>query len=435
MEIPLSDARSRAFLLLVALAIAALMIYQAAIFGLADRRMSVEELPQMQRAVSLTPGNAEAWDRLARLQQWDFFNADLSRAISNYQRAVSIDPRSSHYWVDLAGGYEAQGDFGRANQAFQKAQSVYPLSAEVQFEYANFLLREQKYPEAYRELQLAVKADPSMLPLAISRTWRSSEDVYALVNQVLPSNTGAYLQALDFFGSIHNVDAGLVVWQHLISLNQHVPLMRLFPFFEEVIREDRSQDASRMWYQALAAAGLPHNPPANNSLIWNGDFSADMSNGGLGWRYTNIPGADATFDADRPPGGTRAFRIDFGGGNNPAVTQPQQYVAVEPGRSYHFHAYLKTSQISTESGMQFLIVDPNRAGVVNTSTQSFVGSHEWTSVEADIMVPSITHFLLVQVFRSPSRLFDNQLNGTVWIADVTLVPSGDVVPQVQHGSP
>jgi len=34
-----------------------------------------------------------------------------------------------------------------------------------------------------------------------------------------------------------------------------------------------------------------------------------------------------------------------------------------------------------------------------------------------------THFLLVRVARYPSRLFDNQLSGTVWIADVSLIPS------------
>ena len=35
-----------------------------------------------------------------------------------------------------------------------------------------------------------------------------------------------------------------------------------------------------MWREALAAAGLPHNEPANQSLIWNGDFARDF----LNWR-------------------------------------------------------------------------------------------------------------------------------------------------------
>jgi hypothetical protein len=32
-----------------------------------------------------------------------------------------------------------------------------------------------------------------------------------------------------------------------------------------------------------------------------------------------------------------------------------------------------------------------------------------------------THFLLVRLLRFGSRLFDNKLSGTVWIADASLV--------------
>ena len=71
-----------------------------------------------------------------------------------------------------------------------------------------------------------------------------------------------------------------------------------------------------MWREALAAAGLPHNEPANQSLIWNGDFARDFLNGGLDWRWSSPFGASIGFDAPPPSSGGRSLRLDFSGGAN-----------------------------------------------------------------------------------------------------------------------
>ena len=424
MEIPLEDARRRAALLVVSVGVAAILIYQASVLWLTNRRIESGQLGEMERGAALTPGDGAAWDHLGRLRQWDFVNADLPQAIADYEKAVQVDPRSSHYWLDLASAYDSAGDAARAQQAYERAQSVYPLSAEVEFNYGNFLLRQQNYAEAYKALHQAVQSDPTLLPLTISRTWRSSEDVDALLDQVLPANVDAYLQALNFFGSIHQAEPGLAVWRRLVALGKPIPFVRAMPFLDGLIGEDRADDASRVWREALAAAGLPHDTPANHSLVWDGDFATDFANGGLGWRWNPVPGAVMTFDSDRAPNSVRSVRLEFGEGSNPSIDAPQQYVPVEPGRTYHFHAYMRTDQITSENGMQFSITDPNHPSAVNVVTENFTGSHPWTPVEADIAAGPNTHFLLVELHRSPSRLFDNKLGGTVWISDVRLVPSG-----------
>jgi tetratricopeptide (TPR) repeat protein len=423
MEIPLAGTGRRIALLCVSFVVAAILIYHAGVRWLASHRLGSDQISQMERGAALVPEDGTGWDRLGRLRQWDFTNADLAGAIADYQRAVQDDPRSSHYWMDLATAYESAGDDARAQDAYEHARSVYPLSAEVAFNYGNFLLREQQYSEAYKELQQAVRTDPTLLPLAISRTWRSSEDVNQLVDQVLPPDVDAYLQALDFFGSIHQAEPGLVVWQRLVALRQPIPLARTLPLLDELIVEDRAADARRVWLEALAAAGLPHDEPANHSLIWNGDFAKDFANGGLGWRWAPIFGAMISFDSERPPSGARAVRLDFTGGANVALGEPAQFVPVEPDRAYHFHAHVRTEHITTESGIEFAIMDLKHTGAVNVTTDNFTGSHPWTAVEAEVTTGPDTHFLLVRLLRTPSRLFDNKLEGTAWIADVSLVPS------------
>jgi hypothetical protein len=115
-------------------------------------------------------------------------------------------------------------------------------------------------------------------------------------------------------------------------------------------------------------------------------------------------------------------RLDFGGGLNLEITEPMQYVPVEPAHTYHFHGLMRTEEITTESGMRFSLVDPNHNDAVNALTDNFTGSHKWTALDMDVTTSRETHFLQVRLLRTGSRLFENKLSGTVWIGDVSLVP-------------
>jgi tetratricopeptide (TPR) repeat protein len=425
----------RRVLLIASLAVSALLIFQAGEIWLANHRLDSAQVAAMTRGVALIPGDGSAWDRLGRMRQWDFVNSDLPGAIEDYRKAVGDDPRSAHFWMDLASAYEASGDDARARDAYMHAKAAYPASAEVAFHFGNFLLREQEYSAAYGELQRAVHGDPSLLPLAISRTWRASEDIDELLNDVLPANTEAYLQALDFFASIHEAQPGLAVWQRLTGLGKPFPISRVFPFFEELIREDRSNEARGVWRGALAAAGLPHDEPKNENLVWNGDFTRDFANGGLDWRWTPLLDVELSVDPDQAPNGSRAIRLDFNGGANLAVAEPAQFVAVEPGRRYHFRGFMRTEGITTESGMRFYLTDANHNGALGVQTDNLTGSHPWTAEEADFETGPETHFVLVELSRAPSRLFENKLEGTVWIASVSMIPLEPSSPQDGRTSP
>ena len=279
MEITLEGKEPRRALLIAALTIALFFLYQSVRLWIADYRINSDRLTEIESGAALEPGNGEAWDLLGRFRELDFVAGDAKEAVEDFQRAIRDNPRSAYYWMNLAGAYEATGDISHARDAFEHAQAVYPLSAQVDWNYGNFLLREQQWAEGYAQTRLAVRADPSLLPLAISRTWRSNHDVDTLLNQVLPADANAYLRTLDFFASIHEAEAGLAVWQRLMSLAKPIALPQSFSFLDELIREDRSADANRVWREALRAAGLPHEDPGNGSLIWDGNFTGDFANG------------------------------------------------------------------------------------------------------------------------------------------------------------
>ncbi|MGC1975911.1 MAG: hypothetical protein WA671_04265 [Candidatus Sulfotelmatobacter sp.] len=423
MEQTLDEHRTRLLVLLLALACGISLCYQAARLWLADHRIHSNNLAVIERGAALEPGDAEAWDILGRHRQLDFANPDPVQAVTDYQRAVHDNPLSANHWMNLAGAYEAIGDLNSAQHAFDHAHAVYPISAEVAWNYGNFLLRQGQDAAAYVQIRQAVQSDSHLLRLAVSRVWRARHDVNVLLDQVLPADVNAYIQALNFFATIRQTDAALSVWRRLISLGKPVPLQKTFPFFDELILDDRSADAKQVWTQALAAAGLPHDEPGNHSLVWNGGFSRDFDNGGLGWRWDSPWGVTIDFESAPSSYGARALRLDFAGGRNLGLTEPAQYVPVEPSRIYHFRAYMRTEAITTESGMRFSIVDPNHGNAVDAQTENFTGFHPWTTLDMDVTTGPETHFLLVRLLREDSRLFDNKLRGSVWIADVSLVPA------------
>ena len=75
----------------------------------------------------------------------------------------------------------------------------------------------------------------------------------------------------------------------------------------------------------------------------------------------------------------------------------------------------------------FSIGDPHHGAAV-VSTENLTGSHAWMPVDVDYTTGPQTHFLIVQVRRAQSHLFENKLSGTAWIGDVSLTPSSAPPP-------
>lgn len=409
-------------LVAIALAVLSLISYQAVRNAVADDGVRSGDMRLTERATAIEPGNGEGWDRLGRLKQWDFDNPDPAAAIAAYKRAVKDDPNSAHYWMDLSSAYEAAGNISEARTALEQAKQVYPLSAEVAWSYGNFLLREEQLADGYAEIRRAVRSDPSLLSLAISRTWHSNKDVSQLVDQVLPAEVSAYFQAIDYFGSMHEPRAALEVWQRLLRLEKPFGLAQAFPFIESLIREDRAEDARKSWEEALTATGTTHDEPRDGSVIWNGDFAHDFLQGGLDWRWNPPLGVATEFGPAPASHGARALRLDFAGSTNLELVQPDQYAPVEPNRTYRFQAFMRTESLTTESGVRFILFDPNHDHATRAATTNMTGTQPWSIEQADIATGPETHFLSVRLYRMQSRMFDNRLSGAAWIADVSLKP-------------
>ena len=403
-------------------AVAGTLAFSGGRIALANHYAAGETSEGLGRAAHLEPGNAEHSYFLGRYWQYNFDQPDLPLAISYYQRALALDPRSANTWMDLAGAREAQGDTAQAREAFEQAQKAHPISADVAWRYANFLLRQGEIRQAYSQVRRAVAEDPNRAAAAVSVCWRANPNIEMILDQALPRSAAVYREAIRFLSNEHEGSAALAVWKRLAELHPRIELKTVFPLLDELFVEDFIPEARSVWEQAVEMAGITPSAPSDGSLVWDGGFEGDFIPGGFGWRWRPDPGVQFTFDRETKHSGGRSLRITFDGTENLNFTHLFQYVPVQPGKTYQFSAYVKTEEITTNRGLCFAVFDSRNPGATGRLTPDLTGTQPWTRLELSFTAGSDTRLETVVLRRIPSEKLDNKLRGTVWVDDVAVVP-------------
>jgi tetratricopeptide (TPR) repeat protein len=379
------------------------------------------------RAAQIEPGNGEYWYKLGFNRQWDLTDTDSGQVINYLRRAVTVDPRSANYWMALAGAYESAGQIAQARDAFHTALQNYPASAEAHWRFGSFLLRQGETKQGYAEVHFGLQIDPRLVPLAISRVWAATRDTEALLTDVLPNTVEAQKDALESFSTDNLIDPALAVWKHMVAAREVIPIQAVFPLEQLLLGANRDDDAGKVWREALVASGSPDEANTGSSLIFNGGFEFDATDGGLDWHLVPTPGVTYDYDSADVHSGKRALRLTFDGEQNPDLQSVTETVLVQPNTKYHFEGFLRTNGITTESGPRFFI---NFAGTTRQSIilNSLTGNHSWEKQSADFTTGADEHLLVVMVYRPKSVRFSNNLAGTAWVDDVSIVPAGSTVP-------
>jgi tetratricopeptide (TPR) repeat protein len=386
----------------------------------ADQMESSPRPEDWLRAAQIEPDNGAYWYKLGLYREWDIDNGDLNKAIELLSRAAALDPRSAGYAMSLAGAYETAGQIQKARESYLAALEDYPLSPETHWRYGSFLLRQGDAKQAFAEINRAVHGDRALIPLAVSRVWLETRDVQPLLTTVLPSDVESHQSALEWFCAAKEPEAALAVWKRMIGLHQTIPIKNSFPLEEILLSANRGDEARQVWKEALAASGNRNETGPNGSLVFNGGFESDPANGGLDWHVIPMPGVTIDSDSSAPHSGGRALRLKFDGTQNVALQAVWQVVPVEPLHRYRFEGYMRTSGITTDSGVRLAIWfmgSKQEPIILDNNT----GDHPWVAQTAEFFTFPDVHEIKIMVFRPTSQKFDNKLGGTAWVDDVSLI--------------
>ena len=380
-------------------------------------------------AARLEPDNAENWYLLGRYWQYTLDEPDPGSAISNFRRALSLNPRFADAWLDLGTVYESEGDFPSAREAYLQARKAYPASAAVAWRYGNFLLRQGEVKPAFAEIRRAVYADPKRSAEAFSRCWRVDPDVGAILDNVIPPNRAAYLDVIFELVAADQLPETLAVWQRLVAMHPRMSPADVMFFADFLLQKGNVDDAHRVWQDALFLSDVVASDPPG-SILWDGGFESNVRGGGFAWAFGDPPpGVLVSMDMRQRHSGKQSVRMFFDGKHDTDFEGVCTNAVVRPGTAYQFSAWVRTQALTSDEGVRFRLywfLDSNASG--HTDSQDSRGTQPWTHIEMPWTSGKDVHRARVCVRRNLSRGFDARIQGNAWIDDISLVPVGNAKP-------
>ncbi len=229
----------------------------------------------------------------------------------------------------------------------------------------------------------------------------------------------AYLRHLV---AVNQAEDAARVWQALVGLERPFELRPALAYVDFLIRTGQVGEAEKAWSDLKRVELLAGHtaPRAEGERLHNPRLQHPVLNGGFGWRVLPAPGVSAALGAGPEGQDASALVLSFQGQENLHYRQFFQFVPVEPNRRYRFQAWLRTENITTESGPRLEVADADLHSGRVARSPGLVGTHDWVLEQAEFEAGPDTRLLRVGLVRLPSRRVSNQIRGTVRAARFSL---------------
>jgi tetratricopeptide (TPR) repeat protein len=415
MELVLNSAPRKALITGAAVVFCSVYFFLAARFYMASIYGETAEFTSLQRAARLDPWNAEYRDNLGRY--YALAKRDPASAISPFQAAARLNPHNARYWFDLASAYQVLGDTADQSSALQHAIEADPTTPEVAWEAANFYLVQGNEQKALREFRVVLQNEPTLADAAIRFCWRIRPDADALLRDVVPARSEAYVAFLNLLMQKEETAGTAKVWAAMVASPQSFGLRHVYDYFIYLLNHKDVDQARLVWQQAAPRFGLTSYLPSERNLIVNGDFSLDVLNGGFDWQYDKQPSVTLTLDPSEVHTGRRSLLIGFDG---PSVVDAgiRQFIAVQPNTRYEFSAYYKNGEMEGAGGPHFTINDFYSKNVFYDS-DDLKEAGFWKSASGEFTTGPDTKLVVLHIRRVPEG---SPIRGKIWVDDFRLEP-------------
>ncbi len=148
-----------------------------------------------------------------------------------------------------------------------------------------------------------------------------------------------------------------------------------------------------------------------------------------GWEYYgDPPGAHSSIDETVAHSGRFSAKVSFDGTEDVNYGHIVQKVKVVPGATYRLSGYIKTENLTTDSGALLEVQSSQSWTILSEGTEVITGTHNWTYVERLFTVPPSTSEIIVILRRIA---WAGPINGTMWFDDIALTP----IPSIKKLEP
>jgi hypothetical protein len=370
----------------------------------------------LQWAARLEPWNGKYQDMLGRYQLFAAYRPDL--ALSSLQQAVALNPHNSRYWLDLATAHYLLENRRAVGLDLEQAITVDPKTPNTAWEAANSYIALGEREQALRMFRVVLEGDLSLHSAAFEYCWRLNPDATALLRDVVPPNSEAVANFLEFLVSKNQPPAASAAWARLVQLQQPVQRQHVFNYLQYLIAQHDFPQSKLVWRQAADLAALSRYQPSLDNLVVNGDFQFAVLNAGFDWRYEQSPGVLLSLDPTQTRSGFRSLEINF---DSPGIEDAGicQLIPVEPNTRYEFSAYFRTEELQGAGGPRFVIQD-FLTGETYYSSDDLKSDLIWALARGSITTGSETQLVVLRIQRVPAG---SAIRGKLWIDSVHLVPA------------
>jgi hypothetical protein len=272
-------------------------------------------------------------------------------------------------------------------------------------------------------MKRALDGNPSFDDIVLTDCEHFRIPVSDIVAHGLPDNPTVWRSFLrrqlraDFEAAPERARDASIVWEAIVQ-RHYADANLTNEYVEFVLRSRGAETAIETWSRFTQHDFTP-------DRIFNGDFESDPTGVRFDWRLDPPGGVAVDFDRAVTYQGRRSLRLRFDGSANVGEVGVQQQVYLTPG-SYRLRAYVRTSDITTDQGIFFHVVNIEGPKLVEMVTMSLRGSNEWTLLETVFEAPLAGGLVRVGLARKRSLKFDNLVRGTAWVGHVSVTPDAPV---------
>src|SRR5438128_1102051 len=420
--------RARATLLLLIVVVPGLIFVLTAIrIGAASVLEGRGSLSDLQKAAALDPVDPEVYRRLGVLECYVLDPPNYTDSLRHLRRATELAPLRSLYWSNLGAACETSGDRACADAAFERLLSLDPMMPRSYWVVANHYLRTDRSQDALAQFRrlLELGPDSGYAERTFQLCLQAANDPDAVFRQVLAGRKDPELglEYVDYLSRHGQPDAAYRVWALAVANAQPFSLALAKPYLERLLDLHQYQEALTVWedLERLRVVKKPAKGDPGN-LVFNGGFEQDPLNAGFDWHSAEASFLSFDFADPGAHQGNRCLRLNFTVKRNETYQPVYQLVPVVSGQAYQLAAYVRSEDITSDSGPRLHVFDPMHSESLDVSTETTVRTTPWHPVNLSFQAGPDTRFVVVSVWRPRSRTFPPEISGSFWLDEVSLKP-------------
>lgn len=424
LKLPLRSGATAAAFLIIVIAVGGLLSLQAVRYAAANELVDTDDIAHARWASRLDSQNASVQNRLGFLQQWQ--TTDTSIALPYLQRATELNPHVAAYWIDLANGCELAGQAECAGHAYEKAVSLAPVRPDFIWDLANYWLRIGDNEKALDRFAQFVRLVPSARERTFALLNRAIHDPVLIWQRVIrPSgDPQTELAYLNFYKKQDAQAETAPLWAEVMAEGKPFPASVAVPYVDRLL-EAMEYDQAKLAWSDLQARGIIHAKAADDDLVFNGNFEDKPLNGGFDWRLHDQ--SYLYLDVAQPASCRQAhcLYMNFTVPQNLEYEPVYQIIPVKPHQLYSLSAYVRSQEITSDSGPRLKVVDPQCETCTNAMTPQVIETRPWHKVEATFFTGPRTRVVKLSVFRPRSRVFPMEISGEFWMDSISVKLAGE----------